>query len=79
MDLVLVRAKNGSAESANDGSPGLPVEGDIGEPGGGLHVGDAGSAAAAGADPRRRLAPLHLPLLVHQKAEEHHFSFLIWR
>ncbi|KHN04279.1 hypothetical protein glysoja_037959 [Glycine soja] len=38
MNLVLVRAKNGSAESANDGSPGLPVEGDIAEPGGGLHV-----------------------------------------
>lgn len=42
------------------------------EPGGGLHVGDAGPAAAPGATPGRRLTPPHFPLLVHQKTEANH-------
>ncbi|TKY48832.1 Notchless protein-like [Spatholobus suberectus] len=71
------RAKNGSTESANNGSPRFPIEGDIAKPGGRLHVGDAGSAAAAGANPRRRLAPPHLPPLVHQKTEAHHLAGVV--
>jgi len=69
---VLVRAKNGSTESANNGSPRFPIERNTAEPGGSLHFGDTSSASAPGADPGRRLAPLHLPPLVHQKAEAHH-------
>jgi len=72
MDSVLVGAQNRSTESANNGSPGFPIEGNTAEPGGRLHLGNTGSASAPGADPGGRLAPLHLPLLVHQKAEAHH-------
>jgi len=76
---VLVRAKNGSTESANNGSPRFPIEGNTAEPCGRLHVCNTGSASAAGADSGRRLAPLHLPPLVHQKAEAHHLWSLFWR
>ncbi|KAK7401980.1 hypothetical protein VNO78_13895 [Psophocarpus tetragonolobus] len=64
-----------STESADNGSLGFPIEGDIVEPGGRFDVGDAGSAATAGAYPGRWLALLHLPPLVHQKAEEDHLFF----
>ena len=60
-----VRSKNGTTESADDGPPGLPVEGHVAEPGGGLHVGHAGATTAPRARSRRRLAPPHLPRLIH--------------
>ncbi|KAL6975799.1 hypothetical protein U1Q18_024595 [Sarracenia purpurea var. burkii] len=67
-----VRSKNGSAESADYGSPRLPVERYVAEPRGGLHISDAGTAAAPPAYSGRRLAPTHLPLLVHQETEANH-------
>lgn len=67
-----IRFENGAAESADDGFPGPPVEGDMAEPGGCDHVGHARPAAAPGAKPGHRLALLHPPLLVHQETETHH-------
>lgn len=74
--LSSVRPKNGSTEGADYGSPGLPIEGDEDESSGGFHVRDAGPPAAPRADPSRWLAALHLPLLIHKKAEEHHLYHL---
>ncbi|RWV91545.1 hypothetical protein BHE74_00022194 [Ensete ventricosum] len=79
--LPVVGLEEGAAEGADDGPPGLTMNGDVAEPRGGHHVGGADAATAARADPGRRLAAPHRPPLVHQKAEERHLlclSSLSW-
>ncbi|KAL4292999.1 hypothetical protein AHAS_Ahas18G0084200 [Arachis hypogaea] len=68
----MIRTKNSTAESADNGSPRFAVEGNKAEPGGRLHVSHAGSSTAPRARPRCWLAPPHLLPLVHQKTETHH-------
>lgn len=70
--LQTVGFEGGTAEGADDGPPRLPIERNVTEPRSGLHIGDTRPATAPGADPSGRLAAPHHPLLVHQKAEEHH-------
>lgn len=74
----MVRSENGAAESTDNGPPVLAVEGDMAEPGCGLHISHAGTTAAPRACSRRWFASLHLPLLVYQKAEAHHLSFFFF-
>ena len=72
----MIRFKNRATESAHNSSPRFPVERNMTEPGGGLHIGDACSAAASRAKSGRRFAPPHLTSLIYQKAKAHHcFSF----
>ncbi|KAF7823035.1 uncharacterized protein G2W53_021179 [Senna tora] len=72
MMKLTVRTKNGSTESADNSSPRFPIERDMTKSSGGFHISNAGSAAAPRAKSGRRLAPLHLPCLVHKETETHH-------
>ena len=77
MHLPVVGLEEGAAEGADDGPPGLTMNGDVAEPREGHYVGGAGAPTAARADPGRRLAAPHRPPLVHQKAEERHLLLLL--
>ncbi|BAT92511.1 hypothetical protein VIGAN_07124600 [Vigna angularis var. angularis] len=68
-----VRLESGSTKSANNSFPRFGVKWNVAKSGLCHHIRHAGSAAAPRARPRRRLAPLHLPPLIHQKTETHHF------
>lgn len=69
----MVRTKNSSTKSANKCPPWFPVKRDIAKPRRRLHIRHTSSSATPWADPRRRLAPLHLPPLIHQETKEHHY------
>lgn len=67
-----VSLENGSTKSANNSFPRFAVEGNIAKSRLCHHVCHAGTAAAPRAGSRRRLAPPHLPFLIHEKAEANH-------
>jgi len=71
-----VRFESGSTKSANNSFPRFGVKWNVAKSGLCHHIRHAGSAAAPRAGPRRRLAPLHLPPLIHQKTETHHFCWI---
>ncbi|KAJ1379549.1 hypothetical protein SESBI_46771 [Sesbania bispinosa] len=52
--------------------PRFPIKGHIAKSCSGLHIHQASSAAAPGANPRHRLPPPYLPRLVHQETEAYH-------
>lgn len=65
MYLPVVGLEEGAAEGANDGPPGLTMNGHVAEARARHHVGDARAGTAARADPCRRLAAPHPPPLIH--------------
>ena len=71
----MVSFEHGPTESTHDSFPRFPVKRNIAEPSGGLHIGDACSAAAPRTKPCCWLAPPHLTSLVHQKTKANHFFF----
>lgn len=71
--MSAIGSDNSSTKSANNGSPRPPIKWDETESSGGLHVGDAGSAAASGTKTGSRFAPPHLTGLIHEKTKANHF------
>jgi len=72
-----VRLESGSTKSANNSFPRFGVKRNVAKSGLCHHIRHAGSAAAPRTRPRRRLAPPHLPPLIHQKTETHHLCWIL--
>ena len=69
-----VRLEDSSAESAHNCLPRFPVERNETKPRSCDHIGDTCAAATPRAAAGHRLAPLHLPRLIHQKTEANHIK-----
>lgn len=67
-----VGSDDSAAKGADNGPPRPPIKRDVTESGGGLHVGDAGPAAAPGTKSGGRFAPPHLTGLIDEKTKANH-------